>query len=387
MKNFKPENAGVGEVERDQIPANASNPIPPNNSANALTFEQEHVHMVYNAIASHFSASRYKEWPRIAAFVQSLSPFSLVADAGCGNGKYFACAQYQVLSDTSSDAHTTERNKDISSTYTTTGTSAMSGNGSSSKKGEPCLKRLRGSSSSHRGMGSVKRYEKEWLSRVQPTRRFVVGFDPCLPLLRLARSTEDSNTVEEKGSVTLSSSVESSLSRSFSSDAIKSSVTFSEKQKNEPLKGTDILCSSMDRCPFRPGVFDAVICIAVIHHFSTVERRRMAVQQLLRLVKPSGGLVLIYVWALPQEESSSSSPSRKRPHAVDQATGDAMIPWQMNAKFDDAQKVFKRFYHFFREGELEALCREALESEKMDGAIIASYFDKENWCVVVRREK
>lgn len=388
MKNLYSEQAGSVEAKSDQIVPDASIHIPSNSSANALTFEQNHVHMVYNAIASHFSASRYKEWPRIAAFVQTLPPFSLVADAGCGNGKYFACAQYQVLSDTSDDVHTTERSKEMSSTDSTICRNEMNGSRSSSKKGEPCRKQLRRSSSSHRGMGSATRYEKEWLSRVQPTRRFVVGFDRCLPLLLLAHNTEDAITVEEKESFSNSRSVASPLSRSSTSDAVKFNNASFEKQKKKPLKGTDMLCSSMDHCPFRPGVFDAAICIAVIHHFSTVERRRKAIQQLLRLVTSSGGLVLIYVWALSQESpSSSSSPSRKRPHDIDQTTGDAMVPWQMNAKFDDSQKVFKRFYHFFREGELEALCREALESEKMDGDIIDSYFDKENWCVVIRRGK
>lgn len=39
-------------------------------------------------IATHFSATRYKQWPSITKFLHSLSPGSLGLDAGCGNGKY-----------------------------------------------------------------------------------------------------------------------------------------------------------------------------------------------------------------------------------------------------------------------------------------------------------
>ncbi len=44
--------------------------------------EQEHVHQVYSKIASHFSDTRYKPWPRIAEFLQSLPAGSLVTDVG-----------------------------------------------------------------------------------------------------------------------------------------------------------------------------------------------------------------------------------------------------------------------------------------------------------------
>ncbi|KAI4600522.1 tRNA methyltransferase, has a role in tRNA modification [Pestalotiopsis sp. 9143b] len=57
---------------------------------NAESYEQEHVHSVYESIASHFSATRYKPWPVIASFLTSLAPGSVGLDVGCGNGKYLA---------------------------------------------------------------------------------------------------------------------------------------------------------------------------------------------------------------------------------------------------------------------------------------------------------
>lgn len=43
---------------------------------------------VYDVIASHFSSTRFAVWPKVRAFLDSLSPGSVVADVGCGNGKY-----------------------------------------------------------------------------------------------------------------------------------------------------------------------------------------------------------------------------------------------------------------------------------------------------------
>ncbi|CAI5986547.1 unnamed protein product [Closterium sp. NIES-64] len=50
--------------------------------------ERDFVHKVYDAIAPHFSATRFARWPKVAEFLLSLPPGSLVLDAGCGNGKY-----------------------------------------------------------------------------------------------------------------------------------------------------------------------------------------------------------------------------------------------------------------------------------------------------------
>jgi tRNA (uracil-5-)-methyltransferase TRM9 len=54
----------------------------------ALTYEQTHVHQVYESIASHFSSTRYKPWPVVDAFLRDLPPGSIGLDVGCGNGKY-----------------------------------------------------------------------------------------------------------------------------------------------------------------------------------------------------------------------------------------------------------------------------------------------------------
>lgn len=54
----------------------------------ATDMEKQHVYEVYDKIASHFSNTRYKPWPMIVEFLNSLPDGSVVADVGCGNGKY-----------------------------------------------------------------------------------------------------------------------------------------------------------------------------------------------------------------------------------------------------------------------------------------------------------
>lgn len=56
--------------------------------ADAARLEEEYVHRVYDAIASHFSSTRHSPWPRVCHFLSSLPPGSVLADVGCGNGKY-----------------------------------------------------------------------------------------------------------------------------------------------------------------------------------------------------------------------------------------------------------------------------------------------------------
>lgn len=51
-------------------------------------YEEQHVHEVYEQIASHFSSTRYKPWPIVESFLQSLGPGTIGLDVGCGNGKY-----------------------------------------------------------------------------------------------------------------------------------------------------------------------------------------------------------------------------------------------------------------------------------------------------------
>ncbi|NXK53596.1 ALKB8 protein, partial [Chauna torquata] len=209
--------------------------------------------------------------------------------------------------------------------------------------------------------------------------------------------------------------------------------------------------------PIRSGSCDACISIAVIHHFSTAERRLAAIRELARLLRP-GGMALIYVWAMEQEyknekskylkekcgskdkeeensgmaqrllngemPASSSRDSACSDRLLDDSKGkgcgakpvadsrlpvhtnrtsfhsqDLLVPWHLKggtkkrgesvdtvffpAGFKESRElspVFHRYYHVFREGELEAACR-SLDCVR----VRKNYYDQGNWCVILEK--
>lgn len=84
--------AGAGlEKKRHQSSKTSLAPsLMPNDATGGEAYEEEHVHAIYEQIASHFSSTRYKPWPIIERFLRALHPGSIGLDVGCGNGKYLA---------------------------------------------------------------------------------------------------------------------------------------------------------------------------------------------------------------------------------------------------------------------------------------------------------
>ena len=81
--------------------------IPPTRMGDELNhnnIENGHVNTVYNEIARHFSATRFAIWPEVRKFINSIPEHGVVADVGCGNGKYFGVRKnvYVTGSDRSS---------------------------------------------------------------------------------------------------------------------------------------------------------------------------------------------------------------------------------------------------------------------------------------------
>ena len=74
------------------------------------------------------------------------------------------------------------------------------------------------------------------------------------------------------------------------------------------------------------------MCIAVLHHLSTECKRKLAINELIRITKP-GGKILILVWALEQELDSKRKFDKQ----------DNYIDWR-----DKSKKLLgKRYYHVF----------------------------------------
>lgn len=113
--------------------------------------------------------------------------------------------------------------------------------------------------------------------------------------------------------------------------------------------------------PFEDNNFDYTLCIAVIHHLSTREKRIKAIEELKRVTKKDGK-ILILVWAFEQEKDS-------RRTFVEQ---DNMVDW----KDKKGNLLGKRYYYVFKENELETLIDNSELIEK-------SFYEKGNRGVII----
>lgn len=84
-------------------------------------------------------------------------------------------------------------------------------------------------------------------------------------------------------------------------------------------RGHEVAVCDCLRLPYKKDLFDAAICIAVVHHLSTEERRLAALRELSRILRPGGNL-LVYVWAMEQD-------GRKFDRQ------DVLVPWHLQPKY------------------------------------------------------
>jgi len=80
-----PGREGLGQADHGQAAAEVDTSLAP------TALEKQYVHDFYETVAAHFSSTRHSPWPRVAQFVSSLPSGSMIADLGCGNGKYMKC--------------------------------------------------------------------------------------------------------------------------------------------------------------------------------------------------------------------------------------------------------------------------------------------------------
>jgi len=89
------------------------------------------------------------------------------------------------------------------------------------------------------------------------------------------------------------------------------------------------------------------------------------IKQLLQAVCSSHGRILIYVWAIEQDELSKRKiPVDDRLHESRLPGQDVFVPWNLNrsnTKSDDESQIFNRYYHMFAKGELTTLVTLAAE--------------------------
>jgi len=275
--------------------------IPPD--TNSQAHEDEHVHAVYEQIASHFSSTRYKPWPVIEKFLSSIPPGHVGLDSGTGNGKYLP---------------------------------------------------VPGSSSP------------------------MIGLDRSWNLLQIARYAGSQSTGD------------SSPAPAIINEVVQADV--------------------LNEC-WRAGVFDYAISIATIHHLATEERRKIAVQRLIRALSPVRGRALIYVWAIEQDKLSKRDIPCNGLLPRENAGQDVFVPWVLATRKDhdavgmkkedkstgEPKQVFNRYYHMFSEGELHELVVTATEelglevgnelnvSADQGVEIVQCEWERSNYYIEIRR--
>ncbi len=311
----------------------------------APDIEKQHVHAVYDTIADHWSHTRYRAWPRVAEFLERLDKYACVADLGMGNGK-----------------------------------NVIAG-----------------------------------LRDCQKNVGFFLGTDISGPLVvGAAAKIESLNFKAERRKAKEEEHEKDNRPRSKDAQEIKhagaqAAIQGCSSEDDHVESSPQLLDSTADfavadcvSLPVRDGVFDASICIAVLHHLSTVDRRVAVLRESLRVVKP-GGFFLVYAWAQEQEETGCSR------HVFE--TQDVLVKWHHKIpglKKEDVDReqvlekmleknsqaatgvldkekgaiIYQRYCHVYREGELEALFRDHLS----DISIVEEvYLDTGNWCVRAKR--
>ena len=132
-------------------------------------------------------------------------------------------------------------------------------------------------------------------------------------------------------------------------------------------RNLDVIEGNIINIPYIDNYFDHLICIAVIHHLENKNDRIKAIDELLRICK-SNGKILIYVWSFNQYEESKRKFINK----------EEMIPFRNNFG-----SITYRYYYLYTMDEL----LEDINSlkNKYKFVIEESFNEKNNECVIIKK--
>lgn len=114
-------------------------------------------------------------------------------------------------------------------------------------------------------------------------------------------------------------------------------------------KKLNVMESDMVQIPLLEHSFDGIISIASFHHLSTEERRINSLQEMKRMLKKNGK-VLLSVWSINQSHNKK----------LNFVYGDNYIPW----KNKDGSIKEQRYYYIFQLNELKNLIEKYFIIEK-----------------------
>uniref|UniRef100_A0A6J0UDX7 tRNA (carboxymethyluridine(34)-5-O)-methyltransferase n=2 Tax=Pogona vitticeps TaxID=103695 RepID=A0A6J0UDX7_9SAUR len=306
-------------------------PAFPDNEREALELEKKYVHEVYEEIAMHFSNTRHSPWPRVVEFLRTLPCGAVVADVGCGNGKYLGV------------------NKDL----------YLFGCDRSKTLVDIC------------GEKGFQAFVGDALS--VPIRSG--SCDACISIAVIHHFA----TVERR-LMTLSEIVR--LLRPGGRALIYVWALEQEynKQKSKYLKGKragsekegEIICNTATDTG-DSGCRDLLHCS---ENVTQLEGRQYSANQIFPNELPVhtnrtsfDSQDLLVPWHL--KDGTKKSTKQAKVHH----------PSANSSNVQDCPPVFHRYYHVFCEGELEQLCR------RLGGITVQeSYYDQGNWCVVLEKQ-
>ena len=129
----------------------------------------------------------------------------------------------------------------------------------------------------------------------------------------------------------------------------------------------DVLEGNILNIPYLNSHFDHIICIAVIHHLEKRDARIKAIEELLRVCK-SNGRILLYVWSFHQDSFSRVKFKSK----------DEIVPFTTTIG-----ETFYRYYHLY---EMDDLIDEVNELKiKYNFIIEKSFNERNNECIIIKK--
>lgn len=286
----------------------------------------------YSFLSSQSSStpsSRYKPWPRVADFLLSLPPTSLVYDIGCGNGKYLTVNPNLLMvgCDSSFNLLAISNEKGMESIVAEVSTLPFK---SSSADHFICIAVLHHLSSESRRISALNE-----LTRIlKPGGSgliYVWAFEQKGKEGTSSNYTSKSNSVSDVSLTHNSSKQQSTLEEQMNILESRSSCNIEENEVEE-----------------EEGKEKKLIHLLI--HQSRTPFKQQDVS-----------------WLVFKVFFSCSNNSSFQ----------VLVPWKLSG----SKNSFLRYYHVFKENELNLLC------EKVPELIVSdSYYDDGNWCIKIEKK-
>ncbi|CAK7563338.1 MAG: tRNA methyltransferase, has a role in tRNA modification [Sporothrix epigloea] len=312
----------------------------------ASHYEQTHVHAVYEAIADHFSATRYAPWPLVAQFLAAQPAGAIGLDVGCGNGKYLSGAPGAPPNP--SDAKGTD--------------SAHPQLFILGSDRSEALARLAYAKHAHRQLGADVLLAD---SLALPFRNQCADFIICIAVVHhLSTRARRQAAVKELLRCARRPKRQNKTSNEETTQDIQSQSTTAANTKGSPILSTPsdpLILSSSTSSQFVDGRV-----LLYVWALEQVSSRRGW--------DAGGDQDLLVPWVKTMKDKSKGHGEEKDMKKKDRR-GSEKTPEEGRTK-QHVPPTFHRYYHLYKQGELED------DVAAAGGRVVASGYEKDNWWVV-----